>query len=327
MQLSESDINAILSDFPKFELSYETMTHNKVCDADVILAIPEGQNYFAWFTSYKNNNVCFILEITENKQISNIEIVQTSFVDKLAFGTIFYGSIFYYNKMRAFCVEDIYYYRGRNIYRNTYLEKLNLLGQILNNDVSSYALNKNFMIFGLPLIKNDFSLLLKEIELLPYKIKFIKFRYLNKDSSSNIFCMKYFKPSITNKCAQGQLNKAVFKITPALQEDIYNLFIYNKGTEDFYDVAFIPDFKTSVMMNKLFRNIKENYNLDALEESDDEDEFECEREDKFVFMDRSFKMNCEYNYKFKKWFPVSLAEKNEKIITYNLLKNSVNIKS
>lgn len=47
-------------------------------------------------------------------------------------------------------------------------------------------------------------------------------------------------------------------------------------------IASIPDYKTSVMMNSLFRNIKENKSLDALEESDEEDEFENVNLDKFV---------------------------------------------
>ena len=36
-------------------------------------------------------------------------------------------------------------------------------------------------------------------------------------------------------------------------------------------------------MNSLFRTIKENENLDSLEESDDEEEFENSNVDKFVF--------------------------------------------
>ena len=88
------------------------------------------------------------------------------------------------------------------------------------------------------------------------------------------------------------------------------MFAFSDGKEACHDVAFIPDYKTSVLMNKLFRNIKENDNLDALEESDDEDEFEDSRVDKYVYLDRSFKMNCEYNHKFKKWVPISLADQN-----------------
>jgi hypothetical protein len=72
-------------------------------------------------------------------------------------------------------------------------------------------------------------------------------------------------------------------------------------------------------MNKLFRNIKENDNLDFLEESDSEDEFENEKEDRFVYLDREFNMICSYNYKFKKWVPLKLADKDTKIISLEKL--------
>jgi hypothetical protein len=61
--------------------------------------------------------------------------------------------------------------------------------------------------------------------------------------------------------------------------------------------------------------------LDALEESDDEEEFEDSREDKYVYLDRSFKMNCEYNHKFKRWVPVSLAGKSDRLISSIQLTN------
>ena len=60
-------------------------------------------------------------------------------------------------------------------------------------------------------------------------------------------------------------------------------------------------------MNKLFRNIKENQNLDALEESDDEEEFQDDRIDKHVYLDREENMACTYNCKFKKWEPLRVA--------------------
>ena len=42
-------------------------------------------------------------------------------------------------------------------------------------------------------------------------------------------------------------------------------------------------------MNKLFRNIKENINLDSLEEIDEEDEFENIQIDKFVDLNKIIK--------------------------------------
>ena len=112
-------------------------------------------------------------------------------------------------------------------------------------------------------------------------------------------------------------------MTADVQSDIYNLFIYKDGVEEFYDYAYIPDYETSLLMNKLFRNIKENDNLDALEESDDEDEFENNNADKYVYLERSFKINCRFNYKFKKWTPISMAKETDRIISYNLLSNKI----
>lgn len=104
----------------------------------------------------------------------------------------------------------------------------------------------------------------------------------------------------------------VFQVRPDIQNDIYYLYTDN-GTK-LYGTAHIPDFTTSVMMNKLFRKIKENEKLDALEESDDEIEFENEKEDKFVFLEKSHNMACHFSHKFKKWIPIKQAKYTSKII-------------
>ena len=47
----------------------------------------------------------------------------------------------------------------------------------------------------------------------------------------------------------------VFQIRPDIQNDIYNLYVYDDdgNLEYLWDTAYIPDYKTSVMMNTLFR--------------------------------------------------------------------------
>ena len=322
--LKEIIMNAdeLLSEFPKFELSYETMMHNKVHDYDVMCACPEGDKRFAWFTVFKDENVCVIFEPRDVKMTMNIAV--TSFHDSLVYGsgTILYGTIFKYNDVSCFCIEDIYYYKGSDITNYSYLKKLQTIKTSLEKDLSSNALTNKFMIFGLPIFKTNFSSLLQEIALLPYKVDKIQYRFFN---SKKVLAVKYYKPNSNNNTVERgantmtKTNKAIFKVSPQIQTDIYNLFVYNDGKEEFFSIAFIPDFKTSVLMNKLFRNIKENRNLDALEESDDEAEFENEKEDKYVFLDKSFKMNCQYNHKFKKWVPVSLASKDSRIISFGLL--------
>ena len=136
--------------------------------------------------------------------------------------------------------------------------------------------------------------------------------------------MKYFKPSTGAKnIIQKEKQSAIFKVMADINPDIYYLFTSNDGTGDYYDIAFVPDYKTSVMMNKLFRNIKENDNLDAIEESDDESDFEDTREDKYVYLDRSINIKCHYNYKFKRWVPISLASENDKINLLTQIQNKI----
>jgi len=311
------DFNSFInSEFPKFELSYETMVHNKVHDADVMCACPEGDKCFAWFTVYESDHICLIFD-AKNKQVN---IATTSFNDSLVYGegTILYGTTFKYNDVSCFCIEDIYYYKGKDLVGYSYLKKLEISKQCLEKELCCNALTNKFTIFGLPIIRKNFSALLQEIAPLPYKVDKIQFRYFN---SRKVLAVKYFKPNINKNVTErgAKVQKAVFKVSPQIQTDIYNLFFYKDGKEEFFSIAFIPDYKTSVLMNKLFRNIKENRNLDALEESDDEAEFENEKEDKYVFLDKCLKMNCLYNHKFKKWVPLSLASKDSRIVSSNLL--------
>jgi len=297
----------VLNHFPKFELSYEIMTHKKVHNADILLAIPEGIKYYSWFTNYNGESVCFLLELNNKNAITNIKQINVSFDESLSLGTIFYGTCFKYNGVNCFCIEDVYYYKGKNNIYVSYLKKLELLRIVLKDELSQTILNNTFTIFGLPLIHTDLNQLLKEIQLLHYKVSKIKHRFFEKQYLRKIMTMNYFKPGNKSEDRNNdkkQIKKSIFNITADIEPDIYNLF---SEKDEYVDVAFIPDYKTSVMMNKLFRNIKENDNLDALEESDDEEEFEDDRKDKYVYLDKTYKMNCEYNHKFKKWVPVSLA--------------------
>ena len=59
----------------------------------------------------------------------------------------------------------------------------------------------------------------------------------------------------------------VFTVKPDIQNDVYRLYSYSStGELVFYGYAGVQSYEMSVMMNKLFRKIKENDNLDALEE-------------------------------------------------------------
>jgi hypothetical protein len=67
-------------------------------------------------------------------------------------------------------------------------------------------------------------------------------------------------------------------------------------------------------MNSLFRNIRENKNLDYIEESDDEDDFQNMNEDKYVDMKKTVLIECIFDRKFKKWTPVQVVDKRSKVV-------------
>jgi len=98
-----------------------------------------------------------------------------------------------------------------------------------------------------------------------------------------------------------------FVLKPDAQNDIY--YVLHDESEPITHltmIAHIPNYKTSVMMNSIFRNIKENRNLDALEESDDEDEMDPDK-NQFVDLNKCVRMTCMFNNRFKRWQPCACA--------------------
>jgi hypothetical protein len=359
--LTAQQKESILSEFPQnLKLSYENVVHKKVSNFTFVSAIPQGKKSFAWFTYRNNEPICYLLELEKNKQIAEINIIHTSFQSSLAslpYGTILYGTLFHQKGQAFYTVEDICYYKGKNVSFNTWLQKLEIMKTIFTkNEIKQCAYNKRFTVFGLPVMQTDCEKLLNQLKQLPYKVYCLQYRNMDKNGVVSNLPMRFYSealndflpgPSYTNtntntntktsvsQPTQNQFiplnqqrqqtkiyptknitkREIVFKIKADIQNDIYHLYCTN-GTDNeyYYDIASIPDYKTSLYMNRLFRNIKENENLDALEESDDEEEFENEKEDRYVFLDREYLMICSYHYKFKKWVPLRIVPETGKPI-------------
>jgi hypothetical protein len=118
---------------------------------------------------------------------------------------------------------------------------------------------------------------------------------------------------------------AVFKVRADVQYDVYHLFAYGKNKEEvYYNVAYIPNLRVSVFMNRLFRRIRENENLDLVEESDDEEDFENMAIDKYVDLNKVLNIECVFHIKFKKWVPMRVVDTNTKIVHIGtLVKNYI----
>jgi hypothetical protein len=283
------------------------------------------------------------MELTEKKQIKDIKINNACFSNELSYGTILYGTIFHHSNNKFFCIEDIFQFKGKQIERENWGNKLFILKDLLQNHMKQVSYNNSFIVFGLPIITKNIDDMIKSLAHITYKISDIQFRSFNR--SNNYLFMNYnsFKESPTYKkndvivetpryknngnnvknCKNDVKREVALIVKPDIQNDVYHLYCLDDfNCDEYVGIACISDYNTSVMMNNIFRKIKENQNLDALEESDDEEEFENEKEDKFVYLDKSIKMICHYNYKFKKWSPIKLAETYHKVA---LKKNLPNI--
>ena len=343
--LSFADKQDLMSSFPNIKLCYDNIIHNKVencsknIDYDLCSAIPCGKKCFTWFTQLHNKNVCLVLELIDKKSINDIKVYNCVFNSELVYGkhgTIFYGTLFHYSQSPFFTIEDVFYCKGDDVSGNNWSRKFNILSNIFSNDIKQISYNKNFIVFGLPLMARDTDELKTLIEDVQYKIYNVQFRSFNKTNNLDSILASGINSIVKTSGAaaptpeskqeplvqaqaqaQAQAQKPpptlppktlpkdiVFKVKPDIQNDIYHLYCMENNKEIYYNIAYIPDYKTSVMMNKLFRNIKENDNLDLLEESDDEEEFQNENIDRFVDMNKSYLMICKFNHKFKKWYPI-----------------------
>lgn len=117
-----------------------------------------------------------------------------------------------------------------------------------------------------------------------------------------------------NHNATNSFPEAIFNVKPQLTCDMYCLYVLSSKKSHGY--AAITDYKTSIMMNTIFRHIKENTNLDFLEESDEESDFENINLDKYVDLNKSEIMRCVYIPRFNKWKPVSICSSHTNLSSY-----------
>ena len=300
MQLSLKDKQTIISTFPVTELYYERNIHNKVYQYDLCILIPKGIKYFAWFRQYKGRNICTLLELEQKKEIADITTRSCCFDSSLCAGrgTIVYGTIFTQKRHSFFMIEDLYYFKDINTQPFSQIKKLNIIYQLLKYHIGKLLIPNGGLMFNLPIIDTNYEAIIQKT--CPYTPIWIQYRFLKKHGS---YLNQRFQPRYN----------ANFQITPMCLPDIYK--IHCQGINDTlleYGYLHIPSYKTSVMMNELFREIKENINLDALEESDDEDEFEDISPSKYVYLEKKYIMKCVYSRRFKRWIPLEVVS-NAKI--------------
>lgn len=311
MNLNHHNQSQLIKRLPDLKLPYDNI-HKKVF-SDLYVLIPKGKKHIVWFTYFQDKRVCIFIEVTlgGQKQINEMFIVPQNFEKNLVLGTIFFGTVFNIDKNEYYSIENIHYYKGKNIENNNEKYKLSLIKNILEKELKSCFLTTKGICMAMPIIESKFENCIETAKLLTYNIYSIQNRNLHgKNVSYSSSLYKQFDVDITSN---------IFIVKAQIQNDVYDLYYYNNGSLEKYEIAYIPDYKTSTMMNNIFRKIKENINLDALEESDDEEEFENMNEDKFVDLNKCVKMECIFNKKFNKFVPIKIME-NGKVCNKRELK-------
>ncbi len=274
-------------------------------------------------------------QIKKRHKVTKITTVGTNnYEHQLAYGTILYGSLCEVAEKQIFIIEDMYFFCGLLVKHLTFGEKLTYYNTLM----TKYAPTKMSVKVALPymsMVAGDNSLL----ESLPfyesitsktaYATHHLQFRssktiapYLNHmykkkcvEKVSSADATLLFPRNDLDHYAQMNLREAVFRVTADLQNDVYHLFAF----EGYTNIAYIASRESSVYMNGLFRNIRENTNVDLGEESEDEDIFQNTSLDKYVDLKKEYKMHCVYNAKFKKWAPVRVVDNAARLVSVNEL--------
>ena len=344
-ELSPSQISRLSDRFPEFELSYETISHTKVSSAyNVVSAIPTGKKVFLWFTFYKDKDVCYLFELNREKRITKGKLLDIKFNFKLSLGTVLYGScvVNELNELKAIVIDDILYYKGLLLDNTPTIQKLSMLNKTCNDITKQDPHHPIYCcVFWEINIDNNAieypnTISSDVFQSIPYNIHHIQYRCAHeKRPFVNIFIHKKLnvvnlpsaKRQFVNPLDSIDLTPfrmtqhksqyrypTIFQIIADIQADIYHLFIYGRNNQRvYYNMAYVPDYKTSVFMNSLFRKIRENDNLDYIEESGDEDDFQNVDEDKYVDVNKVLYMECNFHTKFKRWVPNRVVSRREKI--------------
>lgn len=310
----------LIKEFPKIVIKNEKQIYNNFLKKTnnlknkiVYMLVPKGIKSFIWFTYIDNKNICLLIKINNNEY--EIEPFYLSFSDELSYGTILYGTFLTNNNNKFFVCEDIYYYKNKDISDYDYNKKLKLMYNIFNTKISQKIYTTNSIIILTAIINLNYSSLYNIIDFLSYKVYSIKFIDIYKN---NIVGIEKYK--------EKNNLQVIFKVKAGIQQDVYYLYcLDNNNNEIYYNIAHIPSYKKSIYMNNLFRKIKENSNLDLLEESDSDSDFENTNEAKYVNLNITYNMICIYNKNNMKWEPNKIVNNNNIVKLYDINKIKKNL--
>jgi hypothetical protein len=333
MEVNSQQLTNLSNRLPKLELSYETVVHKKVSTIyDICVSIPTGKRQFAWFTYDEDGDVCYLMDLTRDGKIGRIAQVSTDkdSSNQFAFGTILYGTLCDVEGLSFFIADDIYYYKGIYMKPLTFGEKMGYLADVIENMDSTTVMFKMACMETITAIDAENQTLKLESAYVSHHLQYRAssqiMPYLNHTVKPRSFAPApavepkiYIPRNDLDFGAPAYKSETVFRVMADVQSDIYLLYAYNETAFEFVDIAYIGSRKESAFMNSLFRNIRENLNVDYGEESEDEDMFQNTSVDKYVDLKLEYRMICSFHHKFKKWVPVRTVDAKTRCVNLSQL--------
>ena len=290
------------SRLPNIELSYGNILHRKV-QCDLYKIIPMGVKCLIWYTYWKGDDVCYLLHLNNNSEsINRVEKTCACFNKSLCYGkgTMLSGHLFTYNGVNVMAATDVHYYKGIDLYNEKNNKKQDILNEIMSKETRQNIYNNKQLLVALPITTTSYNLAIELAKKCIYPVHSIS--TINNFENNSVGYYKY---------TSSYEGEAFFLIKSQISCDTYMLYIENDNNP--HGFAAITDYKTSKMMNDNFRTIRENNNLDLIEESDNEDDFENINQDKYVDLNKVLTVRCLYIRKFKKWKPINICSKETRL--------------
>jgi len=259
----------------------EEFISRKISDARMILALPEGVKKLVWLRPQTQEIVffglpaLFVTPTCAKTLLSNTDVcVMKNLLFPLVEEHYLYAIMFPISgsKKNGVTVLDVL---TPGLHNANFLTKARKLLPWLEKKIS------NDWMFGLPIIRDNFSDLLQTIESdsLPYKVISIKF--CNK--TPNYYWMKYFPPGKKYKgiAQETRLDKNQQHEYRQRQQQHHQqqyqrqlpkretFEIISQGTPDTYliqklgEYLLVNDLKTSQFMNQMFHQVGERHNLEC----------------------------------------------------------------
>ena len=285
------------------------------------------------------------MDLARDGKIGQISQLNTACNQPLSLGTILYGTLCEIDGLKFFVADDIYYYKGIYIKQRSFGEKMGFLRDVITNHLVPQFSDISSVVFKMACMEtlsetDDIESQVfyeTSINKSAYVSHHLQFRsttqimpYLNHTFKARAFTSAtavtepkiYIPRNDLDFGSNAYKSEAVFRVMADIQSDIYLLYAYNDAAEtkfDFVDIAYIGSYKDRVFMNSLFRNIRENLNIDYGEESEDEDMFQNTNVDKYVDLKREYRMVCAFHQKFKKWVPLRTVDAKSRCVNFSQL--------